>query len=321
MVESRKYPYQGITRKSWYQNKLTFNNVCTLIQQWHHDGRNIAVIKGVPISLLYYPDPALRPMADADVIVPYTQALADIDWFFDHQWTHLLGTSQHSIKSYIIHKEHAADFVAPEGNAMDLHWQILNFPLPPAYAKDVWAEMQPIKIGNINTQTLCATDHLLHVCAHGNAWNRVPPLRWVIDACYILQQAGDQIDWDRLVRLTERYHIAHFITPALTYLQQTFAAPIPDAVLEKLAKIHRLTWHDLEYNAWTSPDPYARRDYAVRYRFLRLRALFPEWQAKPMWRARLDYLKLHWEMTSDLKLAQRIGQRICLKFWNRITAS
>jgi hypothetical protein len=311
--------YHGVARKVWYENKLTFHRTAQIIKQWQSEGREIAVLKGIPLAHIYYPDPALRPMDDADLLVPLNQAAPAIDWFLAHGWHSLYDKSRNDLVTYSIKKEHSADLRRPSGLNVDLHWQILNFPLPPKLVQEIWDAMRPVTFGDVTTQTLCPTDHLLHICAHGNAWNEVPPLRWIIDAHFILKKDAANIDWERLVRLTTELHIAHFVSPALHYLHEEFNEPVPAAVLAQLRQIPRQDWHENEYLAWTSSDPFALRDYSLRYRFHRLRATNPEWSAKSPWRAQRDYLKLHWELDSDFKLLGRLAQRVGEKIRAKLT--
>jgi len=310
--------YAGMCRKAWYENKLLFHPTTQLIRQWQSEGRELAVVKGFAVAHIYYPDPALRPMDDVDILVPRDQATSSIDWFFEHGWHSLYGKTRDNIVTYSVRKEHSVDMRHESGHSVDLHWQILNFPLPPNLVQDIWDALQPVTIGDVTTQTLCPTDHLLHICAHGNAWNAVPPLRWIVDAHLILKKDAAIIDWERLIRLTDQLHIGHFITPALSYLKEEFDEPIPADVLNRLGQIPRQKWHESEYQAWISSDPHAMRDYSLRYRYQRLRATTPEWQKKTKWRAQCEYLRLHWELDSNTKLLGRFVQRIGQKLWYKV---
>jgi hypothetical protein len=307
--------YHGVARKAWYENKLIFHRIEKLITQWQVEHREIAVLKGVALAHMVYPDPALRPMDDADVLVPQAEAIMAIDWFFANGWTNLYDKARETIVKYSVRKEHSADMRHPSGLAIDVHWQILNFPLPPLLVQEIWDAKQSVTIGQVVTHTLCPTDHLLHVCAHGIAWNTVPPLRWIMDAHFLLQRFGPQIDWERLIRLSKEMHVAHFVSTALNYLVVEFDEPIPADVLTRINRIPRLPWHKLEFDALISPDPLQLRDYSLRYRYLRLCATLPEWQVKPKWKAQLDYLKLHWELDSNIQLLGRIGARLGQKLW------
>ena len=310
--------YHGVARKVWYQNRLTFHRVETLIRQWQSEGREIGVLKGVALSHLYYPDPALRPMDDADVLVPQDQAVPAIDWFFGHGWKHVRGKSRDEVVSYILRKDHSIDMCHENGYNVDLHWQILNFPLPPVVMREIWDAMIPITINGVSTKTLCPTDQLLHVCAHGNAWNLVPPLRWIIDVHLILEKDFDNIDWDRVIRITEQLQIGRFIGSALSYLKEEFGEPIPPFVLERIKAIPRPPWQEEEYQAQISSQPLMMRDHSLRNRYKRLQATLPEWQAKSKFRAQIDYYKLHWELDTNAQLLGRISQRVCRRFWNKL---
>jgi len=312
--------YHGVARKTWYTNRLKFHRIEKLLEQMHAEGTEVAVLKGVPISHLYYPDPGLRPMDDVDILVSESKSVTAIDWFLDRGWKSVYELSRKSLTKFLIRKEHSADLRDDDGFSVDLHWQVLTFRMPPAVGQEMWDAMRPVKIGSVMTQTLCATDHLLHICAHGNAWNAVPPLRWIVDAHLILKRDGANIDWKRFVRLTEQLQIAQFISRALDYLHEEFGQPIPLDVLDQLREIPRQKWHEDEYAAWTSSSALDMRDYQVRYRYERFRAVLPEWQKIPAWRARRDYLKLHWELDSDAELIGRIVLRMGQKIWRKLCA-
>ena len=72
---------------------------------------------------------------------------------------------------------------------------------------------------------------ILH--AYRSGWDEVP--RWVADVVLVLRSEGDTFAWDRFIERVFRGHLAAPVVEALRYLASEFGAPIPAAVLTRLA--------------------------------------------------------------------------------------
>lgn len=309
--------YAGMCRKAWYSNKLIFHPTAQLIRQWKSEGRELAVLKGLALAHLYYPDPALRPMDDVDILVPPDQAVSTIDWFFENGWKHNYDIPHQSLVKYSVQKEHSVDMKHSSGHTVDAHWQPLRYPMPRDLIQELWDAMITVEIMGLPVKTLCPTDQLLHTCIHGFSWNRVPPLRWIMDAHMILKKDGDKVDWQRFTRFTTQLHLAPIAGAALKYLQEEYDEPIPAAVVNHLCALPWQEWQKIEFQTWTDLTPSNHLHYFLHIRYQRLQATLPDWAAKSRWRAKCDFLKIYWELDSDTQLLgyllRRSGQKIRAK--------
>src|SRR5439155_1028398 len=59
---------------------------------------------------------------------------------------------------------HGETLLTRDDHRVDLHWALLWQPGPD---DEFWDAAVPIELRGVATRTLCATDHVLHVCAHG----------------------------------------------------------------------------------------------------------------------------------------------------------
>ncbi|CAN0424820.1 unnamed protein product, partial [Hapterophycus canaliculatus] len=75
---------------------------------------------------------------------------------------------------------------------------------------------------------------LEQVCSHGLAQNDDAPVRWAADALWILRDAGERFDWDRLLAMARTTHSAPILIAALRYLQRVLDADIPEPVFTDL---------------------------------------------------------------------------------------
>jgi hypothetical protein len=268
---------KGVYRHAWYKNRLLFRHMAPLLRSLHDAGIQTLVLKGAPLVLSYYRDYGLRPMTDFDVLVHTDQALPAVHllqragWAPSDRWPEAFHEAYLSVG-------HALGFKDSSGRQFDLHWHVLPECCRPHADDDFWAGAVPIDIDGVGTLTLNPADHLLHVSAHGVRWDPLPPFRWVADAMAIIN-SGAELDWNRLVAQAQKRRLVWPLKDALRYLRQTFDAPVPDAILEKIENASASKFDRLEY----------------RYKTM-------NYETKP-----LGYLPIHW--FHYLRLEDRAGAK------------
>jgi hypothetical protein len=194
-----------------------------VIERLQSAGIDVLVLKGAALSLLHYRDTGLRLMADIDLLVPREAATHAISVMGE-----MLHPKQASFASEDrVLVEHGTAWVDGSGNEVDLHWYSLWLSSPDT---DFWEGAVPIEVGGVRSRSLCPTDHLLHVCAHGASWHPEVALRWVTDAVTVIR-TSPSIDWERLVSQARRREVTITLADALGYLRSAFGLEIPPEVL------------------------------------------------------------------------------------------
>ena len=74
---------------------------------------------------------------------------------------------------------HSLAFRDPGGKEVDLHRGMLWHP---GLDEEFWRGSVDAEVAGARVRILNPADQLLHVCAHGAAWNPVHPVRWAADA-------------------------------------------------------------------------------------------------------------------------------------------
>jgi len=245
---------RGIHRRTWYKNNLLLGELSVLLRDFHAAGIPTLVLKGIALGLLYYGDLGLRPMMDFDVLVPFADKARALAQTRARNWAE---------KFYA---PHACGFDTPQGNEFDLHWHAFAECCQANADDDLWAGAVPFQVFDTQTLTLNPTDTLLHVCAHGLAWNAIPPVRWVADAMLILR--ATPIDWTRFIAQARRRKLGLTARHALEYLSQTLDAPVPPRILDELAAIPIARAERWDYVAKTTP-PIDRGPFLVSWAYLR----------------------------------------------------
>jgi hypothetical protein len=255
---------KGVYRQVWYKNRLFFHHMAALLRSLHDAGIETLVLKGAPLVVSFYRNYGVRPMTDFDVLVPTRQAsaavhlLQSLGWLPADRWPETFHEAYVTVGNALGFKDAA-------GGQLDLHWHVLPECCRPDADDVFWAGAGAVEIDGVATQTLNAADHMLHVCAHGMKWDPVAPIRWVADAMTIMK-SGVALDWDRLAAETEKRRLVWPLKEALRYLRETFDAPVPSRILDRIESI-----------------PASRRDL-IEYRYKT-----ENYETKA-----LGYLPIHW---------------------------
>ncbi|MCK4818187.1 nucleotidyltransferase family protein, partial [bacterium] len=166
--------FKGVYRLTWYKNQLLFHHVTNLLQSFYNDGIQTMVLKGAALSIFYYRDYGLRPMADFDILVQSEQASAAINLIIKSGWKPKHQKLLENFPEIYFSAINAFHFESTNRCELDLHWHLLRECCYPGADDDFWENAVSANIHDVSTQILNPTDQLLHVCVHGAEWNPMP---------------------------------------------------------------------------------------------------------------------------------------------------
>jgi hypothetical protein len=237
--------YRGVYRQVWYRNQTMLAELADLLRLLHAGGVRTLVLKGAALIPLYYGDVGVRAMNDIDVLVPVARARAALDLMAGSEWTTSfpLTSSRVLLTHSVLFERGLDDF--------DLHWHVMEECCLPDADEAFWSGAVQVRYQNVDTLALNPGDQLLHVLVHGLRWAETPPVRWVADAMVVLARAADRVDWKRLAELAVRCGVVLPVYHGLRYLESSFAAPIPQGVLARLAGTPVPRWQVAEYRVKT----------------------------------------------------------------------
>ena len=189
------------------------------------------LIKGPVLSERVYPDPALRPSRDLDLVVParrFGSALAALDaggaTLLDANWELAIAQRRGQVHVQL-----------PHGTTMDLHWHLVNAgPVRDTLAiamPSVWRDRRTVTVHGLAVETLSTTDTVVHLGVHaalGGAWR----LRWLNDLKLVI--AHEPVDWHAVVERARQWRARHLLAIALMRSQRLLHADVPGHVLADL---------------------------------------------------------------------------------------
>ncbi len=291
---------RGIHRQAWYRNQLLLHAARPVLRSMHEAGFRTLLVKGLPLARLHYSDLGARPMRDLDVVVPSEEGPRALLFLKSLGWKAKTWCPAMPKPSYFRFR-HAVGFAQDTGQELDLHWHVMFDCRHPEADAEFWSAAVPLSLDGVETRTLCPTDHLVHVCAHGIAWDEIPPIRWIADSMELLRRP-ETIQWDRLVEHARRFRLSLRLRSAFRLLVDEYGAPIPGAVLESLERLPSTYGERCNFEAITNPfilQPITARLaglYDCSSRGLSSRSLLTGLLAFPR------YLQYHWQLDKASRL-------------------
>jgi hypothetical protein len=245
---------RDVYRISWTNNQLGMKIGRQAIDAMEAMGIEVLALKGAALIGAVYGDLGARPMGDVDLAVPTTR-IADAVWAL--QATGLTPIEEEPER--VLTTRHSLAFRHADGQEVDLHRGMLWHP---GLDDEFWRGSVETEVAGAPVRILNPADQLLHVCAHGAAWNPVHPVRWVADAFRSIEASGSLLDWQRLVAMARRGRLTVPIGEALEVLATDLGAPVPADVRAELSRTRVSRAERRAHDALARP-PSSRRSVAM----------------------------------------------------------
>jgi len=199
-------------------------------------GLPVIVLKGMALALTLYPDVALRPVGDIDLLIRHR----------DLPQARLLLL--HS--GYVPYPELAEGFQARFGSEetflghgtgpvpVDLHWHLVGRAyfrrhLPAAW---FWQQIRTVTLGDRLVPLLAPTAQVLHLCLHLAAQHHGHRLLWTYDIACLLTRHGREIDWEEVIAAALAFHALHPLRVALGMVHQHWGVAPPEEAWQRLCQ-------------------------------------------------------------------------------------
>lgn len=245
---------KGVYRRSWAINQLGLKVGRKAINALADAGVEALALKGAALIGVAYMDPGARPMGDVDLGVAPEHVGRAV------QALHRAGLRPSDDNpERLLAVRHSLAFRDPDGQEVDLHRGLL---WRAGLDEEFWQGSIAADVAGAPVRVLNPADQLLHVCAHGAAWNPVHPLRWAADAFKVIEVAGERLDWERLVEMARRGRLTAPFADCLDFLVEDLEAPVPDAAREALARTPVSRAERRAHEALAQP-PSSRRSLAM----------------------------------------------------------
>lgn len=214
-------------------NVLLEAEMVRVTSQLARRGIDRLLLKGMVLGELLYPDPALRPSSDIDVMVRHEQLTQAQNVLHELGYTIQPGRQLdfQLARSYDIPYVRAT----ADGQAilLELHWHLAEPGLFDLDVGNLWARAWELEVNHHILPTLSLEDLLLHLTIHIRK-HRYVGLRWLVDVSELLRGYGQQLDWDYLTHTARRAGAATLFYVTLHLSQELMGVTVPASVMQDL---------------------------------------------------------------------------------------
>ncbi len=200
-----------------------------LLDAFESEGIAVVVLKGPALAESLYPDPALRPCSDLDLMVRKQDVPGALRVLTREGYkldAHLARLPLHTLlglhSELLLRQEHTAP--------VDLQWDIGLADCPFRFDTEIlWRSLSPSRIGEREVLALSPESLMLFLCVHGarHLWSR---LQWLGD---VARLARARPDWDVILDLGTEAGCGTPLFLGLLLAQELLKAPVPEAILER----------------------------------------------------------------------------------------
>lgn len=211
----------------------------TLTRLFADAGFPVVALKGICFALTIYPDPALRPMVDLDLLVPASDLPEAVRIAKEAGYAGTVPEAFPGLDDLLSHAVGLQKTTAPF-TVLELHYSLLaerSF----SYAVPVdwfWTQTEPMK-GFDNLLMLSPTAQVLYASAHAMLQHgaRNTSLRWFYDLDRLIRVHARRMDWELLLAQARQFEWGSAVSAALSQTVKFFGTPVPGHVLGGLSGI------------------------------------------------------------------------------------
>lgn len=221
-------------RATWARNMLLTERWAEAVERLARAGVESVTHKGMALIHTVYPDIALRPMADIDLLV----RPGDVDTA-----TRELRGAGYRTSGAALEAEEAfrgyRHFVR-DGTVIDLHWELANYTrFEPVLRVDhhgIWTRARPFEVGGVRGLTLSAEDLLLHLALHLSLGSDFGRLIWFVDIDATVRRFARTLDWERAIDEAARWRIQAVLACVLRIARASLETPLPPGLVARLGR-------------------------------------------------------------------------------------
>ncbi|MBN2448824.1 MAG: nucleotidyltransferase family protein [Lentisphaeria bacterium] len=245
-------------------------------------GIPVLVLKGTCLAAAVYPDPALRPMVDVDLLLrrddlaSAVESLAALGYRAPYRFDIADECREH---------HHLPQLRLPGGLAVELHWTIVrpggSATLDQGGLDGLWGRARAVVVVGVPVRMLAPEDLLLHCCLH-YAWQHRcnGTLRELADVAEVQRRYAAELDWPEIQGRAFEWKVAPAVYLALRLTAEWFGTTPPAGVLEGLRPLHGTD----EAIAWAA----AKLDTPISHAVNSSIGVFA---SRPRWRDRLGVFR------------------------------
>jgi hypothetical protein len=199
-------------------------------------GIPVMLLKGIHLAHFTYAEPAMRSMADIDIMVPRDRLAGAEQLFLEHGYGPPPPTSLEERCSW---SNHLPKLSKPGAPVFEIHWGIERPTSPFRIDLDaLWARSRTELLEGVPVHLLSLEDLLLHLVLHNSYHHRFDrsAFKGLADIHTVVVRHRAEIDWQTLADRAVEWGASGFAYATLRLTAQVLGTPVPKEVLQALPR-------------------------------------------------------------------------------------
>lgn len=216
------------------RNATVFGELADVLLALRGEDIPVIVLKGAHLAAIVYPDRALRPMADVDLLVRPQHLPRAERQLIERGYSPVENAT---VKTDYATHHHARPFTKSGAIPIEIHRGITPARSPFQVDLDgIWARAREAEVTGIEGFVLAPDDLMHHLCLHAAYNHRFEiPLLPLCDLAATIESTQWRLDWRRFVATSNASRTSRLVYCTLRVLTSTLGADVPDGVFDELA--------------------------------------------------------------------------------------
>jgi hypothetical protein len=238
---------KGYYRYIWVRNQLLKNELTKIAETFNAHGVKHIVIKGFPMTEVYYKDLGVRSVLDLDIMIHHDSWHQALKMLTENQW---VNKDAQYIPEAVTHSLHHATHLVKDQFEIDLHIRFHDFPLTENTVESFWKEAVTYKPGH---KMLRPEHQFISALIHGYDLGGDTILRAIVDTTYIIRNTPD-FNWTLVLEVIRQNNLQIPAKVLLEYLNTEGICPVPEYTFTALQHYSLNTKEAKYFNLLTTPD-------------------------------------------------------------------
>jgi len=216
------------------RNMQIYGELRRILRMLKNERIPVMLLKGVALAKTIYPDIALRPMSDIDLLVKKTDLHAVAEVLTKAGYIALLDRPA----SFYEKHHHLMPYVKWNKSIMiEIHHNIAPEPLMSRIDADcLWHGTQIVDVAGINALTLSPENMVLHLCIHLSEDFYVERMKILVDVSEAIRCYGKNLNWHSIIGKSNKYKAGDRVYYSLYLAREIMDSVIPAYVLNSLER-------------------------------------------------------------------------------------
>jgi hypothetical protein len=248
---------KGLVRNNWTRNQLLINDVINLLKKLSQSGISFLLLASAALELGNYHNAGMVLIDHFDIFIPsgntrYAHTiLSRLNWIEDTRYSF--------IKTQPTYPFHTRSYVKDNNQHLYIHTHLPFLLFNDFKGLNFSENVKVIKLNDLDTLTLQPEDQVLLLCIDGLLFDRRLAVNWLANVGNILKVNTREINWQRLVTLSQQHQFSLAIGQTLRFLSQQCSIQVPRDILRALddtniSQFEKKEWQlvsQIQWNRWS----------------------------------------------------------------------